>query len=222
LSKGGEVRSGSSSAAALSTSGTADANGHASGGFLHGHEQLQSAGVSQLRRSVSQRGEGKQVRLTATTLRAAQWRRIITGAHCFPKRRLFFSLVSVPALAASAVVDPSLPRHWEPMDTTHGNKHLVHLTKEKHPAELAEVEQHWQLTNGNGHIVSVHRIQNSALHRRFAKARQCTPGVTEQLTYHGTRSNVPSSIYASRTGFDMSRGLHQPGSVATPLTLGRL
>jgi hypothetical protein len=120
--------------------------------------------------------------------------------------------VAVAAVAAG-LKDPA---HWEPVDPTHGNKHLLLLTKEKHSAELAEVEQHWQQTNGQGRVVAVHRIQNSALHHRFEGARQSTPGVTERLAYHGTRLNVPALIYDSPTGFDMSRGMAQPGSVTIP------
>jgi hypothetical protein len=126
---------------------------------------------------------------------------------------------SEQAAAAAALEDPA---HWEPVDPTHGNKHLMHLAKGKHDAELGEVEQHWQQTFGHGSIVSVHRIQNSGLHHRFERMRQNTPSMTEQVAYHGTRTNVPALIYDCPTGFDMSRGLHRPGSVTTPLTLGRL
>jgi hypothetical protein len=121
---------------------------------------------------------------------------------------------------AAATAGPKDPAHWESVDTKHGNKHLLQLTKEKRSAELGEVEQHWQNTQGQGTIVSVHRIQNSALHHRFEGMRQTTPGLTEQVAYHGTRTNVPALIYDSLTGFDMRRGMAQPGSVATPLTLG--
>jgi hypothetical protein len=104
-----------------------------------------------------------------------------------------------------------LPRHWEPVDPAHGNKHLVLLTTAKHADELTQVEQHWKQTNGQGNIVSVHRIQNSALHHRFETARSQTLNLTEQLAYHGTSTNAPVLIYNSPTGFDMRRGAAQPG-----------
>jgi hypothetical protein len=110
---------------------------------------------------------------------------------------------------AAALKDPA---HWEAVDTKHGNKHLVRLTKGKHGAELGEVEQHWQNTQGHGTIVSVHRIQNSALHQRFEGARLDTPSLTEQVAYHGTLANVPAGIYDSPTGFNMRCGVYAPGS----------
>jgi hypothetical protein len=121
------------------------------------------------------------------------------------------------AAAAAAHKDPA---HWEAVNGAHGNKHLVQLTEEKHAAELAAVKRHWKKTKGVGTVVSVHRIQNSALHRRFAKARQCTQlSLPEKIAYHGTRSNVPAKIYDSPTGFNMRRGVHAPGSVTTPHAL---
>jgi hypothetical protein len=62
----------------------------------------------------------------------------------------------------------------------------------------------------------VHRIQSNALHHRFEGMRRNTPGLSEQVAYHGTRTNVPALIYDSPTGFDMSRGTARPGSVAIP------
>jgi len=115
--------------------------------------------------------------------------------------------------AAAATVGPKDPALWEAVDTTHENKHLLLLTKEKHSAELAELEQHWQNTQGQGTIVSVHRIQNSALHHRFEGMQKNTPSLTKRVAYHGTRTNVPALIYDSLTGFDMSRGAYAPGSV---------
>jgi hypothetical protein len=117
------------------------------------------------------------------------------------------------ALVAPAVGEPPLPQHWETVDTTHGNKHLLLLTKQKHLDELTEVEKHWEQTDGQGRIVAVHRIQNSALHHRFEGMRKNTPSLTEQAAHHGTRANVPALIYDSPTGFDMSRGMSTPGLV---------
>jgi hypothetical protein len=136
------------------------------------------------------------------------------GSPCFC--RVFSTLAGLPT-PASAAAEPSLPHHWEHINSKRGNKHLVQLTKEKHADELAEVEQHWQQTDGDGTIVAVHRIQNSALHHRFEGARQSTPGLVEQIAYHGTSANVPALIYDSPKGFDMSRGMAQPGSVALVL-----
>jgi len=94
--------------------------------------------------------------------------------------------------------------HWEPVDSAHGNKHLLLLTKAKHKAELAKIAQHWHQTDGVGKVESVHRIQNPALLRRFEHAKHV--GLTEVIAYHGTKLNVPAGIYDSPTGFDMSRG----------------
>ena len=142
-------------------------------------------------------------------------------AHSFDSGACLSRVVSgLAELTAPALADLSLPRHWEPVNPAHDNKHLVLLTKEKHAAELAEVEQHWQQTQGYGCIVSVHRIQNSALHQRFEGMRKSTPSLTEQVAYHGTRLNVPAGIYDSPTGFNMICGTARSGSVATPLTLG--
>jgi hypothetical protein len=138
----------------------------------------------------------------------------MAGAHSFDERHLFPHLISAPAaLPTPATAEPPLSRHWEPVDTAHGNKHLLLLTKEKHAAELAELEKHWQQTHGSGCIVSVHRIQNSALHHRFEGMQKNTPSLTKRVAYHGTRTNVPTLIYDSPTGFDMSRGASAPGSV---------
>jgi hypothetical protein len=138
----------------------------------------------------------------------------MTGTHLFDCGVCHCRVVSgLAELAAPAITDPSLPRHWELVNPTYGNKHLVLLTKAKHADELAEVAKHWQQTRGQGIIVSVHRIQNPALHHRFEGMRKNTPGLAEQVAYHGTRTNAPALIYDSPTGFDMSRGMSAPGSV---------
>jgi hypothetical protein len=117
--------------------------------------------------------------------------------------------VAAKAAAAAALKNPA---HWETVDRAHGNKHLVRLTT-KHRAELTAVKRHWKSTNGLGRVISVHRIQNGALHRRFEKMRKSHPKLAEKVAYHGTRANVPASIYDSPSGFDMSRGAYAPGSV---------
>jgi hypothetical protein len=139
----------------------------------------------------------------------------MTGAHSFDERHLFPRVLSAPA-----ATDPPLPSHWEPIDPAHGDKHLLQLTKEKHSAELAEVEQHWQQTDGDGTIVRVHRIQNPALHRRFEGTRRQTPGLVDTIAYHGTRLNAPALIYDSPTGFSVPRGSYAPGSVPASCTGG--
>jgi len=129
------------------------------------------------------------------------------------KRRLHRARIkqrSAQAAAAAALKDPA---HWEPVDPTHGNQHLVQLTKGKYGAELGEVEQHWLQTFGHGRIASVHRIQNGVLHRRFETARFQAPTLAERVAYHGTRLNVPAGIYDSPMGFNMRCGVYVPGSV---------
>ena len=90
------------------------------------------------------------------------------------------------------------------------------------------MEKHWQQTKGQGTIVSVHRIQNPALHRRFvAEAKRhgggwfSSSGLKEMVAYHGTRANAPALIYDSPTGFDMSCGVARYGSVRPELNGSR-
>jgi hypothetical protein len=124
---------------------------------------------------------------------------------------------------AAALVDPA---HWQPVAVKAGHsRHLLLLSEaDEHTAELAEVKQHWKDTGGFGRVVSVHRIQNSALHRRFEETKytleqqrrgqkDILKPVEEMVAYHGTRSNVPAFIYDSPTGFDVSRCVSAAGSV---------
>jgi hypothetical protein len=128
--------------------------------------------------------------------------------------------------AAALVARLDDPGHWQPVAAKPGHsRHLLLLTEtDKHASELAEVKQHWKDTGGFGRVVSVHRIQNSALHRRFEEKKialeqqrrgqkDIIKPVEETVAYHGTRSNVPALIYDSPTGFEVSRGESAEGSV---------
>ncbi len=119
-------------------------------------------------------------------------------------------LVSEAADAAAA------PAHWESINPAHGNRHLLMLNPVKHANELAEVKRHWKKTQGVGSILSVHRIQNAALHRRYEEAKQQLQqsGKKHQadiIAYHGTSQKRPALIYDSPTGFDISKGMARPG-----------
>ncbi len=118
--------------------------------------------------------------------------------------------------AAKLADATSAPLHWESIDPSHGNRHLLLLDPVKHAEELAHIKSHWQTTSGVGSILSVHRIQNPALHRRYAEAKQQMQQSGEEhqaevIAYHGTSQNSPSLIYDSPTGFDISKGQSRPG-----------
>ncbi len=122
-----------------------------------------------------------------------------------------------PPIAAAAEWQP--PQHWSLVDPAHGNRHLMLLDHVKHSRELAEIKAHWQSTGGYGVILSVHRIQNPALHQRYEEAKQRLQQSGEQhqadaTAYHGTRLNDPALIYDSPTGFDVSKGTALAGSVS--------
>ncbi len=111
------------------------------------------------------------------------------------------------------------PAHWQPVDRTHGNRHLLLLDSVKHAKELQEIESHWQQTRGAGTILSVYRIQNPSLHRRYEEAKQQLQQSGEGhkadvIAYHGTRWNNPELIYDSPTGFDINKGRARSGSAA--------
>ncbi len=116
-----------------------------------------------------------------------------------------------PSPPIAAVVEWQPPQHWSLVDPAHGNRHLMLLDSVKHSQELAEIKAHWQSTGGHGIILSVHRIQNPALHRRYEEAKQRLQQSgkkhqTDVVAYHGTLVNNPALIYDSPTGFDISKG----------------
>lgn len=118
------------------------------------------------------------------------------------------SIVSVPPLLLSSPLQlpAGCPPHWE-LDHTGTLPMLVLLDGQKHAAELAEVTASWRHTGGLGSIVSVHRVQNPALLQRFVQHKQQLGWSHRELqVWHGTRTNDPALIYATPTGFDMSRG----------------
>ncbi len=60
-------------------------------------------------------------------------------------------------------------------------------------------------------VLSVHRIENASLQRRYDEAKQRLQQSGEQhqtdvIAYHGTGRNNPALIYDSPTGFDISKG----------------
>jgi hypothetical protein len=114
-----------------------------------------------------------------------------------------------PRIAAAA--EWQLPAEWSLVNQSHGNRHLMLLDPVKHAEELAHLKSHWQATSGVGSILSVHRIQNPALHRRYEEAKQRLQQSGEQhetevIAYHGTYANNPALIYDSPTGFAISKG----------------
>ncbi len=116
-----------------------------------------------------------------------------------------------PSPPIAAVVEWQPPAEWSLVNAAHGNRHLLLLDRVNHAQELAEIQAHWQSTGGYGVILSVHRIQNPSLHRRYdeTKQRLQQSGKKHQsdvVAYHGTLANNPALIYDSPTGFDISKG----------------
>ena len=93
---------------------------------------------------------------------------------------------------------------------------LLSKDNAKHAAEIAAVEQGWTSTAGVGKILSIHRVQNLHLHKRYeakkAELQKAGHLVHSDLrVYHGTRANSPALIHSGTTGFDPSLGKARPG-----------
>jgi hypothetical protein len=78
------------------------------------------------------------------------------------------------------------------------------------------VEQQWKETDGLGKIVTIHRVQNLHLHKKYEakKAALLAAGQLVQagvITYHGSRNNAPSLIHSGAVRFDPSLGRASPG-----------
>ena len=74
--------------------------------------------------------------------------------------------------------------------------------------EWNTVASQFNLTMSNSTILSIERIQNKLLWRKYAQEKgilhEKTKGVVnEKNLFHGTRNNPPKEIYGSEEGFDM-------------------
>ncbi len=106
--------------------------------------------------------------------------------------------------AVTAAAEGSITSHALQYCTLHLLDPLRHAT------ELSAVVTHWRATNGVGSILTVHRIENPSLLRRYEEARRVPfwskQHQTDVTAYHGTRAIDPVLIYDSPTGFDISKG----------------
>lgn len=107
-----------------------------------------------------------------------------------------------------------LPAHWEAVDLSHGNRHLVQLittSYSRHHAEYQRILTAFYSSSPAKAVHAVYRIQNPHLYRRYERRKQQLREQQVAFTehkrvYHGTTAIHPSLIYDSAVGFDPAQG----------------
>ena len=102
-----------------------------------------------------------------------------------------------------------LPEYWDdqPKDVTGKEEtvHLVQLDPMQNTVEYNKVESHFQLTQPDGQIMTIKRVQNPGLHGMYAfnrKKMDERKGSNEKLLFHATAGKNVEDI--NMKGFNRS------------------
>lgn len=110
----------------------------------------------------------------------------------------------------TVLLEPSPPGHpvsppdWEPQD-----KDIALCPVAERSSEWIHIEQLMKKSLKGVKIVTIERIQNKSLWRKYAFFREHLAkrtDINEKELFHGTRKNSPSKIYESDKGFDFRFG----------------
>ena len=102
-----------------------------------------------------------------------------------------------------------MPDYWDdqPTDVTGKEKtvHLVQLDRMQNRVEYNTVESHFQLTQPDGQIMTIKRVQNPGLYAMYAVNRKKMDernGSNEKLLFHATAAKNVEDI--NMKGFNRS------------------